>query len=178
MAIQQQMNSNDFSLNRPETLAGHLSYNAIQWRTSTMYERNQCLHSVTFADFQEFCRNFGTEMRIKALIQGNVIESHALSVMNKMLDELNFKKIGDVSILILLIGFSQLSIYCSCIFLAVFCPIESAQITNWIELFAMQKPQRTGFELIDFKCLSNWTIFIWNSSVALSVENGRGWATL
>lgn len=97
MAVQQQMNSNEFFLNRPEALAGHLSYNALQWRTPTTYERNQCLHSVTFADFQEFCRNFGSEMRIKALIQGNVTETQALSVMNKMLDELNFKRIDDVS---------------------------------------------------------------------------------
>lgn len=139
-AVQQQMNTNELFLNHPKSLAGHLSSNAIQWQTPTIYEKNQCLHSLTFADFQEFCRNFISKMRIKALIQGNVTESHALSVMNKMLDELNFKKIDDVSLDTSLHGsFDQTAFYFKLCFLAIFSPNESAKIADWIALFALQE---------------------------------------
>lgn len=97
VAVQQQLKDNEFFLNQPASLSGHLSFNATRWHIPTIYEKSKCLRAITFGDFQEYCRKFGEEMKIKALIQGNVTESHALGIMNTMLSDLNFRKIEDVS---------------------------------------------------------------------------------
>lgn len=97
MAVQQQLQDNDRFLNQPDTLSTHLSFNVTELQTPTVFSKNTDLQSITFVDFQEFCQKFCEEMRIKALIQGNVTENHALNMMTVMLNELKFKKIENVS---------------------------------------------------------------------------------
>lgn len=97
VAIQQQLKDNDHFLNQPDTLSAHLSFNATELQTPTVFQKSAELQAITFVDFQVFCRKFGEQMRIKALIQGNVTETHALDIMNTMLNELNFEKIKIVS---------------------------------------------------------------------------------
>lgn len=98
MAIQQQLTLNERDLLEPETLSSDLSASLGQSKVPPIYERVKYFRSATFIEFQEFCRKFGAEMRIKALIQGNVTESHARNVMDGMLSALTFNKIEDVSI--------------------------------------------------------------------------------
>lgn len=97
MAIQQQLKFYEKELLEPEMLSFDLRSNITRSKILPIYEKVKYLRSATFVDFQEFCRKFGEMMRVKALIQGNVTESHALSIVNKMLNGMNFKKIDNVS---------------------------------------------------------------------------------
>lgn len=97
MALEQQLSTYETELLGPQTLSSDLG-SISRLKDLPIYEKIKYLRSATFKDFQEFCRKFGEEMKIKALIQGNVTESHALTTINKMLNELNFKKIENVSI--------------------------------------------------------------------------------
>lgn len=97
VAVQQQLKDYENFLRQSDQLSLYFSFNAIQWQIPTMFQINTELKAITFADFQEFCQKFGEEMRIKALIQGNVTEHHAHGIINKMLNVLKFKKIENVS---------------------------------------------------------------------------------
>lgn len=142
MAIQQQLKLYEKFLFEPETLTDDLSACAAGRRNLPIYEKIKYLCSATFADFQEFYQKFIEKMRIKALIQGNVTKSHALNIVNKMLTELKFEKIENVSI-----QFEWFFIHDHWfwsfqsfqIFLAIFNRAKSAQIAKRFELFAMQK---------------------------------------
>lgn len=97
LAVAEQLKSNQDGSRLPENLSEHLGRNVQKYQRQPIYMETHHLRSVKFEDFQEFCRKFTNEMQIKALIQGNVIKTHALDIINKMLNELEFKKIENVS---------------------------------------------------------------------------------
>lgn len=97
MVIEQNLKSYERGLFVPDSLSWGLSSNVTKWQVPSTYEKRKQLRSITFGDFQAFCRKFVDRMCIKALIQGNVTESHALDIINKMQNELRFKKIENVS---------------------------------------------------------------------------------
>lgn len=98
MAVQKQLKTIERNLLEPAWLSRVLSNSVTRSKAMLIFEKIKDLRSATFADFQELCRKYGEEMKVKALIQGNVAKSHALDVANKMVNVLNFKKIEDVSI--------------------------------------------------------------------------------
>lgn len=62
------------------------------------YVKNESLlASVKFADFQRFCHSFCQQMRVKALMQGNISKTHAQAIMQNVLDDLDCGKILDVN---------------------------------------------------------------------------------
>lgn len=96
--VQQQFKIYENIFLRPKALSKELRLNIIQAHHQPLYEKNKRLRSVKFADFQRFCRDFCQQVRIKALIQGNVSEDRALNVMHNVLNELNCGRVEDVSI--------------------------------------------------------------------------------
>ena len=66
----------------------------IRW---PMYEKYGLIGSITLEDIKTFGRDLLKEMRIQALIQGNVTEESAHNIMNAILTNFNCSRIEDVS---------------------------------------------------------------------------------
>ncbi|XP_031638507.1 nardilysin-like [Contarinia nasturtii] len=75
-----------------------LRSNVIKSHIHPVYKKNQRIRSLKFAEFQQFCRKYGDQMRIKALMQGNLTEDHALNIMHNVLNELKYGKVEDLSL--------------------------------------------------------------------------------
>lgn len=82
----------------PKSLSHELRLNIVESHHLPLYEKNKCLRSITFANFQQFCQKYCEQVRIKAIMQGNLTEDRALNIMNNVLNELNCGKVEDVSI--------------------------------------------------------------------------------
>lgn len=95
--LQQQFTSYADMFLLPKGLSSELCWNIIQSHGQPLYEKNKRLRSITFADFQQFCRDYCKQVRIKALVQGNVTEERALNVVHNVLNELNCGRVEDVS---------------------------------------------------------------------------------
>lgn len=95
--LQQEFNTYENCFLTPKLLLKEISQTIIKLNHQPIYERNKRLRSIKFSDFQRFCRNFCQQMRIKALVQGNVTEDRALNVMSDILNELNCGRVEDVS---------------------------------------------------------------------------------
>lgn len=95
--VQQLFKSHENIFLQPKLLSAHLCLNIIQSLHQPLFEKNKHLRSIKFGEFREFCRNFCTEMHIKALTQGNITEDHALNIMHNILNDLNIRKIENVS---------------------------------------------------------------------------------
>lgn len=81
----------------PNVLSFQIRSSIIETNHSPLFEINKLLRSIKFTDLQQYCGNFCKQMRIKALMQGNITESHAKTVMERVLDDLDCDKIEDVS---------------------------------------------------------------------------------
>lgn len=81
---------------RPQSLSQELRLNIIESHHLPLYEKNKCLRSITFADFQSFCQSYCEQVRIKAIMQGNLTEDLALNTMHNVLNELNCGQVEDV----------------------------------------------------------------------------------
>lgn len=151
MAVQQQLKDNEYYLLQPDTLSSHLGSNANSFQRHLIYTKCHHLRSTTFLNFQEFCRKFSEVMRLKALIQGNVTETHSLSIINSMLNELKFGKIENVRPIgfffhskeNILSHFFGEFFFQRAFLLDIFNSIEGAEIANRFELFAVQKFKST-----------------------------------
>lgn len=82
---------------RPKALSKELRLNIVQSHHQPLYEKNKRLRSITFADFQQFCRHYCDQVRIKALMQGNIHKDHAMEVMQNVLNDLKCGHVEDVS---------------------------------------------------------------------------------
>lgn len=95
--VQQQLKSYGNIFLVPKELSKELRLNIIQSHHQPLNEKNKRLRSITFTDFQQFCRNFCKQVKIKALVQGNVTEERALNVVHNLLNELDCGRVQDVS---------------------------------------------------------------------------------
>lgn len=82
---------------QPKSLTKELRLNVIEAHHQPLYQKNQLLRSLNFTDFQQFCREYCEQMKIKALMQGNISKDRALSIMNNVLNELHCGNVSDVS---------------------------------------------------------------------------------
>lgn len=95
--VQQQFKIYENIFLRPKSLSKELRLNIVQSHHQPLYEKNQRLRSITFADFQQFCRRYCDQVRIKALMQGNINKDHAMEVMENVLNDLKCGLVEDVS---------------------------------------------------------------------------------
>lgn len=82
---------------KPKAVSKELRLFVLEAHRMPLNERNQFLSSVTFAEFQQFCRDFCKQLQIKAIMQGNLVKDQALSIMQNALNALDCGKIEDVS---------------------------------------------------------------------------------
>lgn len=81
---------------KPDSIANELRLTVIEKERAPMYLRNRQLRTITFNDFQHFCRNFTKEMKIKAIMQGNLTQDRAHSIVERFVETLNCGKIDNV----------------------------------------------------------------------------------
>lgn len=77
----------------------------------TCYERYNLLNSLTLEDLMDFGDKFLKELHIVSVIQGNVTQEHALSVMENILTEIQCQSISDVSIKFIIVFWCMFPIY-------------------------------------------------------------------
>lgn len=95
--VQQQFKTYENIFIRPKVLAKELRLNIVESHHQPLFEKNKRLAAITFADFQQFCRKYCEQVRIKAIMQGNITEDRAINIMRNVLNELNCGKVEDVS---------------------------------------------------------------------------------
>lgn len=83
---------------RSNELATDLQLNILESHHQPFYQKYQCLRSINFIGFQQFCQSYCDQMKIKALMQGNITKEHSLNIMHNILNELNCGKVEDVRI--------------------------------------------------------------------------------
>lgn len=99
--VQQQYKTYENTFLNPRDLSNELRLTVTESHHQPLNDKYRRLKSITFDDFQIFCRDFCRQMRIKALIQGNITEKQAQNIAENVLKELNCRKIKNVSIRIL-----------------------------------------------------------------------------
>lgn len=98
--VQQQFKIYENIFLRPKALSKELRLNIVESHHQPLYEKNKRLRSITFADFQQFCRRYCDQVRIKSLMQGNINKDHATDVMQNVLNDLKCGQVEDVSTLV------------------------------------------------------------------------------
>lgn len=81
---------------KPKSLSRELRLTVVEARHKPLYQKNQRLRSIRFSDFQQFCRCYCSQIKITAIMQGNISQEQALNIMENVLNELNCGKIEDV----------------------------------------------------------------------------------
>lgn len=83
---------------KPKAISREHRLSIIEAHRKPLYEKNQRLRSLCFNDFKQFCRDYCKQIKIKAIMQGNLMEDHAKNIMQNMLNELQCGKIENVRI--------------------------------------------------------------------------------
>lgn len=96
--VQQQYKVYSNIFQKPSAIGNELRLTILENHHAPLTEKNQLLKNLTYNDFQEYCQNLTKEMKIKAIIQGNLTHDRALNITEKMLETLNCGKVIDVSI--------------------------------------------------------------------------------
>lgn len=71
----------------------------IHW---TKFEKHGLLEKITISQLREFADQFLTEMKILAVMQGNIMKEDAVAVMKNVLNNIPCHKVNDVSIFLCL----------------------------------------------------------------------------
>lgn len=95
--VQQQYKMYENIFIKPKVLANELRLTILEAHHALLCEKNQKLQSIKFADFQQFCKDYTSKLRIKALMQGNLNDDQALEITNNIISELKPDKLVDVS---------------------------------------------------------------------------------
>lgn len=96
--VQQQMKVYENIFRKPRSIAKELRLSVVQAHHVPLNEKNRRIKKIDFNDFQTFCRQYCEQVKIKAIIQGNLLEERAQSIMQIVLSNLNCGKINDVSL--------------------------------------------------------------------------------
>lgn len=76
---------------------GDLLKSIIQTEHVTYHDLYRCAKQIQYEDMQHFCRHFFKQAKILALIQGNLDEETAISIMQKVRINLGSEKVENVS---------------------------------------------------------------------------------
>lgn len=83
---------------KPKSIAKELRLSVVQKHHVPLNEKNRRLKNIDFNDFRTFCRQYCEQVKIKAIMQGNLLEDRAQTMMQIVLSNLECGKINDVSI--------------------------------------------------------------------------------
>lgn len=94
--VQQQYKVYSNIFQKPSAIGNELRLTILEKYRTPLTEKNQLLKTITYNDFRNFCRDFTKEMKIKAIIQGNISQERATQITEKLLQTMNCGKVNDV----------------------------------------------------------------------------------
>lgn len=80
------------------SLSRELHSSVVQSHYRPLWEKYKHLRSISFVDFQQFCRSFCEEVQMTALVHGNIDEDYAVNIMENILNDFRCERIENVSI--------------------------------------------------------------------------------
>ncbi|CAD7086908.1 unnamed protein product [Hermetia illucens] len=81
---------------KPKSLNKDIRLGIIENKRWSSFEKYNLLHEVTLDEVRDFAKNLVNELKIQAIIQGNLTEKHAHDVINSVLQNINCSKIKDL----------------------------------------------------------------------------------
>ena len=81
----------------PKSLATEIHSTVVQSRYHPIWEKYKRLRSISFSDFQQFCRSFCERVNIEAMMSGNMDRDYALHIMQIILNNFQCKRYRIVS---------------------------------------------------------------------------------
>lgn len=91
------------NFSNPAAFAKDLRLSVTEKQHIPLYIKNQCLKTIKFQDFVRFCQSYCDELRITAVMQGNLTKQTAQSIMNNALFNCSPSKVSDVSLILIII---------------------------------------------------------------------------
>lgn len=95
--VQQQLEIYEKEILNPDTLCKELYSSVVQSHYHPVWEKHKRLRSISFFDFQQFCRSFCVLVEIEASVHGNIGEDHAIEIMQNILNDFHCERTDVVS---------------------------------------------------------------------------------
>lgn len=96
--MEEEIRKNLWDLGWPWFYASELRESIIQAKRVLCHDKFRVAKTIQLSEMQEFCRQYIKQMKIVALIQGNLNEANATSIIQKVETVLGCKKIKEVSL--------------------------------------------------------------------------------
>lgn len=96
--VQQQFVIYEMWILDPTSLSSELHSSLVQSHHHPRWEKYKRLRSISFVDFQQFCRSFCEEVKFTALVHGNIGEDYAVNIMENISNDFRCERIENVSI--------------------------------------------------------------------------------
>lgn len=94
--VQQLIEDYEKEILNPESLHEELHASAVQSHYRPVWEKYKRLKSISFSDFQQFCCSFCMQVKIDAMVQGNIDKDHALDIMQNFLNNFQCERIDKI----------------------------------------------------------------------------------
>lgn len=95
--VQKQFETYKKELLDPKSLSKELRSGVVQLYHHPVWEKYKRLRSISFTDFQQFCCSFCMQVKIEAMVQGNIDKNHSIDIMQNLLKNLQCERIHNVS---------------------------------------------------------------------------------
>lgn len=80
----------------PVTMADELYYSVMQPQFHPNWDRHKRLHSISFSDFQQFCRRFCQYVQFSATMYGNLYKDHGIEITEFFLNNFPCNKRNEI----------------------------------------------------------------------------------
>lgn len=95
--VQKQLEHYERGFLDPEAMVEELRLIAMQPQLLPISERYKPLRTITFSNFQQFCRRFCEDVEITAYVYGNMYEDHAVEIIENFADDFQCERVENVS---------------------------------------------------------------------------------
>lgn len=90
---------------KPKSISKDLRLGVVDLNHIALAHKNRTLKTVTFEEFKAFCNRYLQQIKIKAVMQGNLDAERAETIMNDVLRVLDCGKIKNVSKIIIILPY-------------------------------------------------------------------------
>lgn len=95
--VQQQFEIYEKEILNPDSVTKELRSSVIQLDYHPHWEKHKRLRTISYSDFQQFCRSFCEQVAIQAMAHGNIDKDHALDIVQNLLEHLRCERSENVS---------------------------------------------------------------------------------
>lgn len=95
--VDQQLEIYEKDILNSELMAEELLSSVLQSQFHPLWEKYKRLRSISFSDFQQFCRTFCEEVKIEAKVHGNFHEDDAVTIVENIANSFQCDRSANVS---------------------------------------------------------------------------------